>query len=130
MRKHIRYTCIILTNPEKNTNEFIYKQWFIAEIDRWRPSYFKEQITREFFHLAPKRVNSTYNLSNDLFLVKQLYMGTYVFKICKILEISSWFVNEIMIFEMIYRNRTKRHVWAKSTKTIYFHYKYETSELY
>jgi hypothetical protein len=58
------------------------------------------------------------NFSNDLFLVKQLYMGTYVFKICKILEISSLFVNEIMILEMIYRNRTKRHVWAKSTKTI------------
>jgi hypothetical protein len=34
-----------------------------------------------------------------------------------------WFIytkylNEIMILEMIYRNRTKRHVWAKSTKTI------------
>jgi len=25
-----------------------------------------------------------------------------------------------MILEMIYRNRTKRHVWAKSTKTIFF----------
>jgi hypothetical protein len=36
-----------------------------------------------------KGVDSTYNLSNDLFLVKQLHMGTYVFKICKILEISS-----------------------------------------
>ena len=35
-----------------------------------------------------------------------------------------------MILEMIYRNRTKRHVWAKSTKTILFHYEYETSELY
>jgi hypothetical protein len=49
--------------------------------------------------------------TNDLFLVKQLYMGTYVFEICKILEITSWFVNEIMILEMIYQNRTKRHVW-------------------
>ena len=103
---------------EENTNEFIYKQWFAAKIDRWRHSYFKEQVTREFFHLAPKGGGSTYNLPNDLFLVKQLYMGTYVFKICKILEISSWFVNEIMILEMIYRNRTKRYVWAKSTKTI------------
>ena len=36
-----------------------------------------------------KGVDSTYNLPNDLFLVKQLYMGTYVFEICKILEISS-----------------------------------------
>jgi hypothetical protein len=45
---------IILTNPEKNTNEFIYKQWFVAKIDRWRPSYFKEQVTPEIFHLPPK----------------------------------------------------------------------------
>jgi hypothetical protein len=29
-------------------------------------------------------------------------MGTSVFDICEILEISSWFVNEIMILEMIY----------------------------
>jgi hypothetical protein len=36
-----------------------------------------------------KGVDSTHNLSNDLFLVKQLYMGTYVFEKCKILEISS-----------------------------------------
>jgi len=36
-----------------------------------------------------------------------------------------------MILEMIYRNRTKRHVWTKSTETIFFfHYKYETSELF
>jgi len=35
-----------------------------------------------------------------------------------------------MILEMIYRNRTKRHVWAKSTKTIFFHEKYETSKLF
>jgi len=32
-----------------------------------------------------------------------------------------------MILEMIYQNRTKRHAWAKSTKTIFFHYKYEMS---
>jgi len=57
-------------------------------------------------------------------------MGTYVFEICKILEISSFFFNEIMILEMIYRNRTKRHVWVKSTKTIFCYYKYETSELF
>jgi hypothetical protein len=36
---------LILTIPEKNTNEFIYKQWFVAKIDRWKPSYFKEQVT-------------------------------------------------------------------------------------
>ena len=51
--------------------------------------YFKEQVTREFSIWHQKGGGSTYNLPNDLFLVKQLYMGTYVFKICKILEISS-----------------------------------------
>jgi hypothetical protein len=60
------------------------------------------QTCQNFSIWHQKGVDSTYNLSNDLFLVKQLYMGTYVFKICKILEISSWFLNEIMIFEMIY----------------------------
>jgi hypothetical protein len=28
------------------------------------------------------------------------------------------FIRILFIFEIIYRNRTKRHVWAKSTKTI------------
>jgi hypothetical protein len=59
-----------------------------------------------------KGVDSTYNLSNDLFLVKQLYVGTYVFKIFKILEISSWFVNEIMILEMIYLTGGTNTVFA------------------
>jgi hypothetical protein len=40
-------------------------------------------------------------------------MGTNVLEKCKNIEISSRIVNEIMILEMIYRNRTKRHVWAK-----------------
>ena len=75
----------------------------------------RNRLAENFSIWHQKGVDSTYDLPNDLFLVKQLYMGTYVFEICKILEISSWFVNEIMILEMIYRNRTKRYVWAKYT---------------
>jgi hypothetical protein len=80
---------------------------------------FQTRLPDNFTLSHQKGVNSTYNLLNDAFLVKQLYMGTYVFEICKIREILSWNFNEIMILEMIYRNRTKRHVWTKSTKTIF-----------
>ena len=67
----------------------------------------RNRLAENFSIWHQKSVDSTYDLPNDLFLVKQLYMGTYVFEKCKILEISRWFVNEIMILEMIYRNRTK-----------------------
>ena len=53
------------------------------------PHILRNRLPENFSIWHQKGVDSTYNLSNDLFLVKQLYMGTYVFKICKILEISS-----------------------------------------
>jgi hypothetical protein len=102
------------TNNSRKEYEWIYLQTMI----RSENYILRNRLAENFSIWHQKGVDSTYNLPNDLFLVKQLYMGTYVFEICKILEISSWFVNEIMIFEIIYRNRTKRHVWAKSTKTI------------
>ena len=63
--------------------------------DSWRkliggdPHILRNMLPDNFSIWHQKGVDSTYNLPNDLFLVKQLYMGTYVFKICKILEISS-----------------------------------------
>ena len=102
------------TNNSRKEYEWIYLQTMI----RSENYILRNRLGENFSIWNQKGVDSTYDLPNDLFLVKQLYMGTYVFEICKILEISSWFVNEIMILEMIYRNRTKRHVWAKSTKTI------------
>ena len=53
------------------------------------PHILRNRLPDIFSIWQQKGVDSTYDLSNDLFLVKQLYMGTYVFKICKILEISS-----------------------------------------
>jgi hypothetical protein len=52
--------------------------------------------------------------------MKQLYLGTYVFEICNILEISSWFFNEIMILEMIYRNRKKKVLGEIYQRYIFF----------
>ena len=46
--------------------------------------------------------------------MKQLYMGTYVFEICKILEISSWFVNENMILEMIYNEIVQKDMFGRN----------------
>ena len=102
------------TNNSRKEYEWIYLQTMI----RSENYILRNRLAENFSIWHQKGVDSIYDLSNDLFLVKQLYMGTYVFEICKILEISSWFVYEIMILEMIYRNRTKKHVWAKSTKTI------------
>ena len=53
------------------------------------PHILRNRLPENFSIWHQKGGGSTYNLSNDLFLVKQLYMGTYVFKICKIQEISS-----------------------------------------
>ena len=53
------------------------------------PHILRNRLAENFSIWHQKGVDSTYNLPNDLFLVKQLYMGTYVLKICKILEISS-----------------------------------------
>ena len=53
------------------------------------PHILRNRLPENFFIWHQKGVDSTYNLSNDLFLAKQLYMGTYVFEICKILKISS-----------------------------------------
>ena len=53
------------------------------------PHILRNRLPKNFSIWHQKDVDSTYNLPNDLFLVKQLYMGTYVFEICKILEISS-----------------------------------------
>ena len=53
------------------------------------PHILRNRLPENFSIWHQKGVDSTYNLPNDLFLVKQLYMGTYVFEICKILEISS-----------------------------------------
>ena len=53
------------------------------------PHILRNSLPENFSIWHQKGVDSTYNLPNDLFLVKQLYMGTYVFEICKILEISS-----------------------------------------
>ena len=63
--------------------------------DSWRklicgdPHILRNRLPENFSIWHQKGVDSTYNLPNDLFLVKQLYMGTYVFEKCKILEISS-----------------------------------------
>jgi hypothetical protein len=40
-----------------------------------------------------KGVDSTYNLPNDLFVVKQFYMGTYVFEICKIFSLEAFILD-------------------------------------
>ena len=53
------------------------------------PHILRNRLPDNFSIWHQKGVDSTYNLPNDLFLVKQLYMGTYVFEICKVLEISS-----------------------------------------
>ena len=53
------------------------------------PHILRNRLPENFSIWHQKGGGSTYNLPNDLFLVKQLYMGTHVFKICKILEISS-----------------------------------------
>jgi hypothetical protein len=84
------------TNNSRKEYKWIYlqtlKQWFVAKIGSCRVDpHILRNRWREIISLwHQKGVNSTYNLPNDLFLMKQLYMGTYVFKICKILEISSW----------------------------------------
>jgi hypothetical protein len=46
------------------------------------PHILRNRLAENFSIWHQKDVDSTYNLPNDLFPVKQLYMGTYVFKIC------------------------------------------------
>jgi hypothetical protein len=41
----------------------------------------RNRLPQKFSIWHQKGVDSTYNLPNDLFLVKQLYLGTYVFEI-------------------------------------------------
>jgi hypothetical protein len=90
--------CLQILWKQLSPSNIQWSYWQLIEF--WRFVYImklygfgRNRLSENFSIWHRKGVDSTYNLSNDLFLVKQHYMGTYVFKICKILEISSWFVN-------------------------------------
>ena len=73
------------TNNSRKEYDRIYLQTMI----RSENYILRNRLADNFSIWDQKGVDSIYDLPNDLFLVKQLYTGTYVFEISKILAISS-----------------------------------------
>jgi hypothetical protein len=123
------------TNNSRKDYEWInlqtLKKWFVAKIGSCRPSYIWRDRWPEIFSFGTKKAIITHTIYRMINFSWNNCTWVHMFsKYVKFCKYRVDFSNEIIILEMIYRNHTQRHVRAKSTKTIFFHYKYETSKLF
>jgi hypothetical protein len=123
---YIRHTCIILTIPEKNTNEFIYKKWFVAKIGMWRPSYFKQTRYPRIIPLCTKKASIAHTIYRMMYFSwnnctwvdmfsKYVKFWKYRVDLLKKLWFWKWFI-EIVQEGMVGRNLPKPYFFIKNTK--------------